>query len=128
MRGLFSKLIRNGGEQPELRLHRLTICVEQQEAASTVGILGLSRLETGLPHQRRLLVSQVARERNAAQRARRDMSIDLAAGDDAWQHGCWDTEQVQYSRVPSEGCEVHQLRAAGVADIGDMYAAISSAG
>ncbi len=62
--------------------------VHQQEAAGAVSVLGLARLQAGLPQQRALLVADRAGERNASHRA-----IKFARRANRRQAGSGDVEQ-----------------------------------
>ena len=101
MRWLLAELVRHSGQQSELRLHRLCVGIQQQEAAGAVGVLRLSGLEAGLPHQRGLLIAQVSGQRNARQRAGGNVSVHLAAGGDARQHRRRNAERPRVSPRPT---------------------------
>ena len=58
-------LVSDGGEHSVLRMHDVLSDVEEHEAAGAVGALGHAGPPAALPHQRRLLVTQHARDRHA---------------------------------------------------------------
>ena len=58
-------LVSDGGEHSVLRMHDVLPDVEEHEAAGAVGALGHAGPPAALPHQRRLLVTQHARNRHA---------------------------------------------------------------
>ena len=101
--------------------------VEQQEAAGAVGALGLAGRKAGLPEQGGLLVAERGGDLHAREDGRRD-AVDLGRGTDLRQHRAGHVEERQQLIVPVEGFQVHQHRAAGIRDVGDVHAAVRAAG
>ena len=112
---LLADLPCDGGDETAGRRHRRLAGVHQQEAAGAVGVLGLARREARLAHKRRLLVAEDSRDRHAI-----SGSEHSGRRHDARQHGAWNAERGEQRRVPIQRREVHQLRAAGVGDVGQV--------
>ena len=98
--------------------------VHEHEAAGPVGALDLARLEAGLAEQRRLLVAEVARDRDAGQ-VPDPVAVDLGRGADLGQHRGRHADRVEQRRLPGERLEAHQHRPRGVRDVGHVDAAAS---
>ena len=64
---LAADLVAQSGQQAVLRLDGLGAGVHQHEAAGAIGVLGFARAEAGLAEEGRLLVAQVAGDRDAFQ-------------------------------------------------------------
>src|SRR5258708_8161791 len=54
--------------------------------------------------------------------------MDVADGGDARHQVCGDSEQLELCLVPAQRGEIHQLRAAGVGHVRDVYTASLSSG
>ena len=93
-----------------------------------VGVLGLAGVEAGLAEGGRLLVAEVAGDRDAREGAGLDLAVDLARGADLGEHRQRHADRRRNVRVPRQRLEVHQHRAAGVGHIGDVQAAVRAAG
>src|SRR5690606_5534200 len=94
-----------------------------------VGVLGHADLEARLPEGRRLLVAQDAGDRDAGEVAlRAALAVDLGGGTDLGQHRHRDAHVRGDALVPAQGLEVHEHRARGVGDVGDVDAALGAAG
>ena len=121
-RGIVAEPRRDRRDQPVARGDRLLAGLHQHETARAVGALELTRLETGLPEQRGLLVSEVARDRDAGQ-VPHPVPIDLGGGADPGQHRRGDAHGIEQLGLPGQGGETHQHRPGGVRDIRDVDAA-----
>ena len=115
-----AQLVGDSGDQPVLGRHRHQAGVEQQEVACAIRVLGFPRRETHLANQCGLLVADQRHDRHAAHCVRR--AHERGRGDDLRQAGAGDTECFQQRRAPIERLQIHQLRAAGVGDIGRVPA------
>ena len=103
--------------------------VEQQEVAGAVRVLGLAHREAGLAEERRLLVAEVAGDGDALDRRRAAASpYTCARALDLGEHRPRHADGVEQLLVPVLGRQVHQHRAAGVGDVGDVQAAVGAAG
>ena len=96
--------------------------VGEHEGAGAVGDLGVARREAGLAEEGRLLVAGDARHRHAVGQHPQPLrhAVDLRAHADLRQHLGRDPEEVEELRVPAQGAQVHEQRAAGVGRIGDV--------
>src|SRR5271165_883378 len=107
VRRLLAELICDRRKQSEFRLYWLETGIHQEEATCAIGVLRLSRLETRLPHQRSLLVSQVSAQRSPCQWSGRHMTVHLTAGRDARQHRRRNAKQSEDFFVPRQSFEIH---------------------
>src|SRR3954469_10858228 len=121
-------LVAQRREHAALGLHRLRARVEQEEVAGAIRVLGLARRQAGLTERGRLLVAQVAGDRDAREAAGLNLAVDLARGVDLGEHRGWHADGAGDLLVPREGLEVHQHRAAGVRDVGDVQPAVGATG
>mmetsp|Transcript_3019 Transcript_3019/g.5127 ORF Transcript_3019/g.5127 Transcript_3019/m.5127 type:complete len:282 (-) Transcript_3019:297-1142(-) len=100
-------------------MHQLIAGIEQGKAAGAIGGLQHARLETGLPHGRRLLVA-----RNTEDRQRRAEQSGLAkvcaAIENLGQQVGGDPKQLQNILVPPPLANVVEQRARGVGGVGHM--------
>ena len=104
---------RDGRDQPVTRGDRLLARVHEHETAGAVGALELARLEAGLSEQRRLLVAEVAGDRDAG-RSPTPVAVDLGRGADLGQHRRAGRPTRRAARAPRRGIETHQHRPRGV--------------
>ena len=120
--GGLPELPSGGRDQPVTREDRLRAGVHEQEGAGSVGALGLSDFEAGLPEEGRLLVAGHACDGDAVgQKAEAaGHAVSLGACADAGQDGAGDAEQVEHLVVPVAGRQRHEHGAGGVGDIGHM--------
>src|SRR6266404_3765389 len=121
---LRAELIRQRGQQAEVREHCLFPSVHQHEAAGAVGILRFSWLEAGLTDQSGLLIAEIAGDCNSLNGRRVRGAIDFAARNNLRQHLDGNAEFIQYVPIPLERVEVHQLGAAGIGHVGYVDAAM----
>ena len=127
-RVVVADLVAHGREHAVLGLHRLRARVEQQEVAGAVGVLGLAGRQAGLAEGGRLLVAEVAGDRDAGEAAGLDLAVDLARGVDLGEHRRRHADDAGDLLVPREGLEVHEHRAAGVRHVGDVQPAVGATG
>jgi hypothetical protein len=112
--------------RPWSESHRLVLEREQQEGARPVRVLDVAVVEARVPEQRRRLVTQDARDRDARKIADRS-AVDLARRADVGQQRAWDRHGVEKVVVPLERVQVHQERAARVGRVGRVHAAVRAA-
>src|SRR6476646_1310660 len=80
---------------------RVVARVHEHEAASPVRALALARLEAGLPEERRVLVAQIARDRDPGQVADAP-AVDLGRRPDPGEHRFRDAHRVEQRGLPGE--------------------------
>ena len=112
----------DGRDQPVSRRDGPIAGVHEHEAAGAVRALDLAGLEAGLPEERRLLVAEIARDRDAGE-VPDPLAVDLGRRTDRRQHRRRDADRVEQLRLPGERLEAHQHRARGVRDVGHVDAA-----
>src|SRR5215472_14415252 len=105
-----------------LRRNWLLAGIHQQKTACAVGIFGFAAIEARLPHESGLLVAQDSCYSNSGERAVSYVSVDFATRADARQNLFRYVKSLQQLPVPVERCQVHELRSAGIGDIGDVAA------
>ena len=123
-RGRIAKLVAQRSQQAALAGHHALARVHQHETTRAISVLGLARLETGLPHRGRLLIPQIAADGNAPPAA-----IDVRVGGrtNLGQHRTRNAQRRQHLLIPIQRLQIHKHGAAGVGHIGDMRAAIGPA-
>ena len=112
-------LIGNGGQHPVARRHRFIPGVEQHEAAGPIRVLGLARVEAGLPEQCRLLIAEDPGQRGVAKSIGCD---DPRRRHDRRQKPCGYREGIEQLGRPIQRGEIHQHGSAGIGDIGHVLA------
>src|SRR5208337_5073672 len=85
-------------------------------------------LKAGLADQSRLLIAEVAGNRNSGNSRQLCSAIHFAARNDLRQHRYRNAEVLQNFPIPRERVEVHQLRAAGIGHVSDVDSVIGSTG
>ena len=129
-----AELVADGGQQAVLGADELLAGVQQQEVAGAVGVLGLARREAHLPDHGRVLVAEDAGDRDLALpdaapgALRAAEEVRVRGRPDLGQHLRRHAEDLEQLGVPREGLEVHQHRARGVGDVGQVDAALGAAG
>ena len=105
----------DGSDQTVPGENRLLAGVHQQKSAGAVGDLGISRSETGLPEQRRLLIPRGAGDGDGSAEVL-GIGFSVAAAGGLWlrQHGSGNPHQVQNFSVPLQGIDVEQHGPGGV--------------
>src|SRR5690606_32951051 len=102
--------------------YRFRAGVEQQEIAGAVGVLRLTGGQAGLPEGRGLLVAEDARDGHPRERAAlAGVAVHFGRAPDLRQHGHRNPEIFTDLRIPLQRLEVHQHRAGGVGDVGDVH-------
>ncbi len=119
-----------GRQQPGVGPLERRAGVGEDEGAGAVGALGVPGVEAGLAEQRRLLVTGQARDRQLEAAERRGVGgADLAPVGDQLRQGVTGYAEERAQLVgPLPGREVHQQRAAGVGDVGDVPGATGHPG
>src|SRR5437867_8488948 len=118
----------NRREQTALGLNGLLASVHQEKASSAISILCFTGTKAGLPDERSLLIAQNARDGNSAKRPFFHLAINFAARTNLWEHRFRDAEGVQKLLIPGKRLQIHELRAAGVGDVGDVNSAAWASG
>ena len=118
---------RHGGHQTRAAADGSAAHVHQRKAAGAVGVLGITRMETGLAEEGRLLVARRAAHRHAGERlqagdARLHRAVHLRIADAPGQHAHGDAQHAAQLRVPTELVDIEQHGAAGVGIVGDVGA------
>ncbi len=126
--GLVADLVADGGDEPVVRKLRLGAGVHEHEAAGSVGVLRHAGLEACLAEGGRLLVAQVAGDRLARKQAGlASVSVHLGGGADLGQERGRDARDLADVLAPLQGPQVHEHRARGVRDVGDVDTAVDAA-
>src|SRR5438046_2015143 len=115
-------------EQTTFGLNGPLASVHQEKASSAISILCFTGTKAGLPDERSLLIAQNARDGNSAKRPFFHLAINFAARTDLWEHRFRDAEDIQKLPIPGKRLQIHELRAAGVGDVGDVNSAVWAAG
>src|SRR5437879_11304086 len=118
----------NRREQTTFGLNGPLASVHQEKASSAISILCFTGTKAGLPDKRSLLIAENACDRYSAERSFFHLAIDFAARTDLWEHRFRDAEDIQKLPIPGKRLQIHELRAAGVADVGDVNSAVWAAG
>jgi len=126
--GLIAKFVGHRCEQSGLGVHFAGAGVHQQEAASAVGVFGFAGFETSLADKGGLLIAENPGDGHVFYVRFFRESVIFAAGANCRKHGSRDSEGVEKFLVPGQCLEIHQLRAAGIGNIGDVDAALGTAG
>ena len=123
-----SELVRQRRQQPELRRHQSRAGVHQQKASCAVRVFHFARAKTRLTDQRRLLVSQNPRHRDTANRRKRGLAINFAAGAHLRQHRSRHLKRLQQLFVPIQCFYIEELCAARICHVCRVHASPGSAG
>src|SRR5207302_1448861 len=118
----------NRREQTTFGLNGPLASVHQEKASSAISILCFTGTKAGLPDERSLLIAQNARDRYSAERSFFHLAIDFAARTDLWEHRFRDAEDIPKLPIPGKRLQIHELRAAGVGDVGDVNSAAWASG
>src|SRR2546427_5894696 len=118
----------NRREQITLGLNGLLAGVHQKKATCAVRVLRFTGTKAGLPDKRSLLIAENACDRYSAERSFLHLAIDFAARTDLWEHRFRDAEDIQKLPIPGKRLQIHELRTAGVGDVGDVNSAVWAAG
>ena len=115
---------RDRGQQAVLGEHGLVAAVHEKETAGAVGVLHRPLLHAHLSEERRLLVADDARNRDAAA-LYLGLAYDSGGVADHRHHGLGDAEEIQQLAVPLQGVDVEEHGPGGVGDVGHMHLAPS---
>ena len=109
----------DGGREPVAGDDRRIADIHHHRGAGAVGGLGHAWAMATLPEQRRMAVAEYAGDGNAAVAA----EIAVRAENGLGHERGGDAEQVEQLRAPCQRAQLHQLRAAGVGGVGEVFAA-----
>src|SRR5947208_2481657 len=118
----------NRREQTTFGLNGPLASVHQEKASSAISILCFTGTKAGLPDKRSLLIAEIACDRYSAKRPFFHLAINFAARTNLWEHRFRDAEGVQKLLIPGKRLQIHELRAAGVRDVGDVNSAAWASG